>query len=450
MDESWRRKPYYAPRVLIGVDDVLNTTYSDAILCLTAQELAMLRKITRYLHYRSTFAAEYHDSYYLCANNEEWDTLQAIVAQLEGKMATCEDFLEQLQCICESLRRVASAAKWPAGGTYEGQPDHDDYQSGVEENEGDPPEGFDTWDEWRVMKCKSAQKLIDDVVNALQRLQLTSAAGGTITFIALQTAILGLTITPPVAVALALVEILAITFTALAIEEVIDWVLLHKQSLVCAIYTAPTEEAAQAALENYIATYYDCVMSYPAVSYWLNHKVVSQAFDGTMPDYETWQANYSEAYCEACAEAYTFEFDPIAQPPFVLTDTNAEFTPEGWLHCWQGNGGGNTDGFASPGDGWYNLVVTVHYLGSVANPDMNIHMLEDDNQHGDWFGTVPNKYSANCNGSDVEWDTYVVPFTDPVELTKPWVAITLAGSPGDGTGFNADYLKVELTPTEAP
>jgi hypothetical protein len=406
--------------------------------------------LVQYAHRRSTFVSEYESLTYLAPTEEEWDSLQAIVATLEGKLMNCEDILEQLQCICASLRGLRAQQDWPSGGIFDGQADYDDYQSSVEEDVGDPPPGFATWDEWRVQKCKALQKLFDDVINVFQDLQVIWAAGGSVTFIVLQTVMLGTAIIPPVAIALALVEILAVVAIALWAEEVIDWVQLHKPSLVCAAYNATTEQEARAAVHAYVVSNWDCTMAYNALLYFLNDKVFSDVWDGTMPDYETWQGNYSEDYCDQCAEGFTYEWDPPADPPWLLTDTNAEWTPEGWLHCWQGNGGGCTDGFASPGDGWYNLVLTVRYLGSASNPDMWLSVQEGDNQHEPWFVSPPIKYQTNCNGSDVEWDTYVVPFTDPVELTKPWVNITLSGDPGDGVGFNCDYLKAVFTPTDPP
>ena len=99
MSESWRRKSYYDPRVLIRTAFVLDPPFPDALVCLTGPQLAMLRNVTQYLHRRSTFASEYHEGYYLAPTNEEWDQLAAIVSDLEDKLMTCEDFMQLLQDI---------------------------------------------------------------------------------------------------------------------------------------------------------------------------------------------------------------------------------------------------------------------------------------------------------------------------------------------------------------
>ena len=107
MSETWRRKTYYPPRVLIDSTKVLVPTFDDALLCITGAQLEMLRNLTQYLHRRSTFVAEYHEGFYLVENNTNWDEIQGIVAELEETLMGCEEFtalfeamLAQLQCIC--------------------------------------------------------------------------------------------------------------------------------------------------------------------------------------------------------------------------------------------------------------------------------------------------------------------------------------------------------------
>ena len=109
-DDAWRRKGYYHTRVVIETNDVINSPFPDAVMCLTGQQLAMVRNITQYLHRRSTFASEYHDGYYLAPTNEEWDALDTIVADLEAKLMDCEaftqildDILEAALCACEGV-----------------------------------------------------------------------------------------------------------------------------------------------------------------------------------------------------------------------------------------------------------------------------------------------------------------------------------------------------------
>lgn len=109
MADAWRRKSYYRPRVLIDVGRLLTPQYDDALVCITGAQLEMLRNLTQYLHRRSTFVAENQEGYYLVADNDDWDTIQGIVADLEETLMGCEEFtalfeamLVQLECICEN------------------------------------------------------------------------------------------------------------------------------------------------------------------------------------------------------------------------------------------------------------------------------------------------------------------------------------------------------------
>ena len=109
MSETWRRKRYYKPRVLISTERVLDPEFPDALLCITGAQIEMLRNLTQYLHRRSTFAQSETDVGYLSPDVDDWDTIQAIVADLEETLMGCEEFtalfesmLAQLQCICDA------------------------------------------------------------------------------------------------------------------------------------------------------------------------------------------------------------------------------------------------------------------------------------------------------------------------------------------------------------
>lgn len=108
MSEVWRRKTYYKPRVLISTERILDPQYDDALLCITGAQLEMLRNLTQYLKRRSTFSQSESDVGYLTPSTADWDTIQAIVADLEETIMGCEEFtalfedmLAQLQCICQ-------------------------------------------------------------------------------------------------------------------------------------------------------------------------------------------------------------------------------------------------------------------------------------------------------------------------------------------------------------
>lgn len=107
---EWRRKSFYKPRVLIDTERVLDPQFSDGLLCITGAQIEMLRNVTQYLKRRSSFASEYHEGYYLAPTEEQWDQLQAIVAELEETLMGCEEITTQLESIATQLACLCSAA----------------------------------------------------------------------------------------------------------------------------------------------------------------------------------------------------------------------------------------------------------------------------------------------------------------------------------------------------
>lgn len=305
MAEMWRRKRYYAPRVIIETNDVLDSPFEDALICLTGAQLNLLRNMTQYLHRRSTFASAYYGSYYLAPTNEEWDALDAIVADLENKLMGCPEILALLENIRDCVCAEAQPGEWPAGGTLPGQDDYDTYRSPVIEDEGEPPEGWETWDDWKVQKCKSAQKMVDDVADWMGTATVVAGSGVLLTFVVIQGLIIASAIVPPIAIVLAIATLLAAIGLASINEQAKLWVQAHKQSMVCIIFEAANTLDAASQLHSYIDAEWS-VDGSPAIVKWLlNASTLSRIFDGAVAGYEGWEGDYSAAYCVACQEPIT-------------------------------------------------------------------------------------------------------------------------------------------------
>lgn len=330
-DNAWRRKGYYRTRVLIGTNDVLESPFPDALVCLTGQQLAMMRNLCEYLHRRSTFASVYYDTYYLAPTNEEWDELEAITAELEGTLMGCEEFVQLLedikaatQCACDKLTAMPSES-WPAGGIHDGQPDYDDYESNVERGTGDPPGALPTWDDWDDYKCKAAQIVCDDVSGLAAKLEAVYTGGAAVTFAIFQYAIIGSALNPPVALAVAIVGVLIISGTALAMIALQGWIATYKFDLVCAIYSGDTLQDAKAALQEIVSSHWNLALSEPFFWHLFSNKVLSDIFDVTLPTYAEREAGYSAGYCAGCPgaggarlDAYDFGGDDWESPDWTL------------------------------------------------------------------------------------------------------------------------------------
>lgn len=98
-DNSWRRKGYYSPRIIMDVADVLSSPFGDAVVCITGAQRNMLQNVMAYLSRRVTFASERFEQHYLTPTPEEWDDIQAIVADLEDKVMNCDAFTQMLEDI---------------------------------------------------------------------------------------------------------------------------------------------------------------------------------------------------------------------------------------------------------------------------------------------------------------------------------------------------------------
>lgn len=105
MSETWRIKRYYNPRVLIPVSQVVDNPYDGRLIWLSGAETDLLRNLLEYAHRRSTFVSTYRSADYLAPDNEEWDSIESIVAELEAKLMTdcCQDILDALGAINDKL-----------------------------------------------------------------------------------------------------------------------------------------------------------------------------------------------------------------------------------------------------------------------------------------------------------------------------------------------------------
>jgi len=275
--------------------------------------------------------SEYSGDHYLAPDNDEWDQLQAVVAELEESLMGCENIVAKLACICDALRMLRTADGIPPDSALPDQPSYDTYRSPVEEDEGDPPSGWETWPEWKVAKCKGAQKIMDDIVDWMSTLIQWSGAGMTLTFVVLESALVATTIIPPVGVVMMIASLIAIIGLSLIQQAAQDWIVEHKQCLVCAIFNAATVSQARADLEAYIDAEWDIAGSPAVFRHLLNDKTLSRIFDGNLPDYDDWKGGYSAAYCAVCSTAVTGS-DWWASPLDENYNTLSGASPG----CWDG------------------------------------------------------------------------------------------------------------------
>lgn len=119
MAEYWRYKSYYSKRVLISTERIITPQFDDIIVCLTGAQLEMLRNLTQYLHRRTTFAEEETTQNYLTPTNDDWDSIQSVVSDLEDKLMGCDmdtlvAAIEALTtCVCSIQTTVTDGTPLP-------------------------------------------------------------------------------------------------------------------------------------------------------------------------------------------------------------------------------------------------------------------------------------------------------------------------------------------------
>ena len=83
MSEVERRRQYTETRVLIDSAKILSPTFDDGDLYFTGSQIELMRNLMQYANRIESYVAEYEPGYYLTPDNDDWDDIQAIVADLE-------------------------------------------------------------------------------------------------------------------------------------------------------------------------------------------------------------------------------------------------------------------------------------------------------------------------------------------------------------------------------
>lgn len=84
---------YHHERVLLESSRIYRPLLPACWVYLTSAQVEMMRNMTQYLNRPSTYVEEYHGGGYLTPNAEQFDGIQAIVANLEEKLMGNENVL---------------------------------------------------------------------------------------------------------------------------------------------------------------------------------------------------------------------------------------------------------------------------------------------------------------------------------------------------------------------
>ncbi len=314
MTDDWRRKTYYGPRVLIDTQRILAPQFPDAIVCLSGAQIEMLRNLTQYLHRRSTWAESYAKTYYLAPSNEDWVTVQAIVADLEEKLMStlCEDLITILegqaasilamqQCIChisvlqeQLVSRLPDMAGYVDVGSASYERPSDNY-------------GAPSSPATDTEKCELAQAFFYWLFQTYTETLLpfaNSTADAIVALLIVSSTFTGAATFVGLPVALAANIVLAIVAWGIdgAIANFTNWLWDSKDEIVCILYNnLPDYETVVDALGVFIdasveITFLDkAVLKTMAMSIWhLTWVLDDQQTSGT------WDASFIPGQCDTC------------------------------------------------------------------------------------------------------------------------------------------------------
>jgi len=358
MSEEWRRKAFYHTRVLIPVDEVLESAFGDCLVCLTGGQLNLVRNLLQYADRRSTFVSEYHERFYLAPTTEEWDALQAVVADLERNLMNCEEWSLMLEQV---LLQGSSLYGSPATGAV--------IQPYVEDGTLGPEDPY--WDDLETedpRRCAIAQltwhvakDLLEEEVQPAQREVLDAILPIAIAAVG---AMMGITVvTLPIAAVYLIVKALVTIWAEGELQNVLDELDSAKHDLVCAMYSGLETSYAAAsvnagvvldAIEDLSAI--DKIELKAAFAPWAM-AVAAKGWDNAS-DWAT--SNVIANYCLLCEGP-----DPLHQrwdfPPdtdWTVFPPDSKYEPDGSLLVY--NGALAYSPPFAPGAGTYDIAIHTH------------------------------------------------------------------------------------------
>lgn len=345
-------RTYYRPRILLPVESVQDCDFPETLICLTGPEQAMLRTVVDYLNRRSTWVAAYHETSYEIPDDETWDVLQALTADLEEKLMGCTELTALLESIAACACQTASQTQLEYGSPVTGGM-YDRYVEDTTLQDEDPYQvETEAVDAARcaiaVLTYEMAYEILDEVIQPAQRATQDALLPAVLAFII---AALGTpaALLPAGAVYLA-INALIDAWVEGQLANVLNELAANREELICAVYETldggtfrDAEQAAWVVIDDMSGiTIIDKLVFKALFAPWAMH-AVRVAYDASTP----WAvARLDPDACAACS---------IITPTFSL-EYDFPPCPNGWWWnyvCWDGKlcGNSNNQPFFNPA--WY-------------------------------------------------------------------------------------------------
>lgn len=116
MPDILRRHKYALNRILIPAARILSPEFNAVYVFLTGSHVEILRNLLAYATRETTFVDEYHGEYYLTPDDDDWNNIQAIVADLEEMLMTITlGFYDAYVCVKDVKNQGTHGGSFTSG-----------------------------------------------------------------------------------------------------------------------------------------------------------------------------------------------------------------------------------------------------------------------------------------------------------------------------------------------
>lgn len=331
MTDSYRRKSYYSPRVLLDTSECASPPWGSLLLCLSPSEIYILRNLLQYSTRRANWVQERHEQYYLTPDVATWDSMQAIVAELENKLMTgCEDIegilndiLAAVACICPNLAALqARGVVTPDSMGADGVSTYIDYGDSMP-SVTVPGQGSSDACAIAQLWYQAGYELITERVIPASRAAFEVLLPAAAAAIAVMT---GGTALPVLLGAFAVSEVVELLFEYAwdsAESNLVNWMLAQKQDIICEMFDQLIAGGTTASMW---AAVYDAEIA-PSEEISVGDKAILGLFMGPLActiaktahtEASDWATdNVTAGYCDACPDDVIVGSNWVAVPvPF--------------------------------------------------------------------------------------------------------------------------------------
>lgn len=324
---------------IVDPDLLLETSQEGKYLCcLSDRDVFIIRScVFPYLNWPTRYARPKKGSRWELSTEEEFISFQEDLDKLDSDIIG-GDFMT---CLEQGLVEIAQALRYMAdhnccsdtnisidGGVVATYTDPNGIDTAIYGShppatveEGVPPDGFETWEEYLLNKCQVANLVFDGWITTLSGLSLLTVFNATVLGGLLGLAFAGMISFPPAAIPIMIAALIALGVEVAVLHSIADELNSNKADIVCQLYTSSTVESMVAILADAVdAAIATLSLSGPIGSaaktvalLLVNSDTLSQLISGVAG------ISYPDADCSACnCPTFTYTFAP-GQPEWDLT-----------------------------------------------------------------------------------------------------------------------------------